>query len=401
MSYTVRSGDTLSAIAGRYNVSLSALEKANPQIHDPNQIFVGEKLNIPGQKDTFHPAPKKSAPKAKAASHKPADPVKTLNADISKFNKATSAQHKAEHSYNTHVSSERTALQNIDTQKAAIEAELTSTTNPPDSATQTKLLSQMYQLGNQYQTIKDRSATQQAADKKTISKDASAAKADKSKALKDLKRAEYKMNLAQTNKARKELGLKTVSKVIRPPAPKLPKGFKPITAAEFRRIAPNLSAANAPTYAKYLNQAMIKFHITTPQREAAFLGQITEETAGFATLTEFGSGEEYDGRADLGNTHPGDGPRYKGRGAIQLTGRANYAAYGKKLGIDLIDHPTKAADPSVAFLIAGQYWSDHGLNSLADHGDFIDITRRINGGTNGEASRVAYWDKAKHVLGIG
>jgi putative chitinase len=179
-----------------------------------------------------------------------------------------------------------------------------------------------------------------------------------------------------------------------------PTGFHPLTPAEFQAIAPRLGS-KAAQYTPYLNQAMIRFGITTPKREAAFLAQITEETAGFDTLTEYASGAEYEGRRDLGNIYPGDGVRYKGRGAIQLTGRANYTTYGRKLGLDLVNHPEIAADPSVAFLIAGQYWSDHGLNQLADQNDFIDITRRINGGTNGEATREYYWAKAKNVLGIG
>jgi putative chitinase len=394
MSYTVRSGDTLSSIASRHGVSLAALEKANPQIHNPNSIYVGEHINLPGSKDTFHAAKKKAAPKKKAP-----NPVTTLKSDLSKMNKAVSAEHKAQHTYNVHVAAEKSALQKIEHQKETLETEFANTA-PTDTATRTHLLSEIFTLGNNYVKTHDAAAKVQATDKKHIAADAKSAKSYKAKALKELKPAEYKMNLADTNKVRKELGLSAVKKAIRPPAPKWPKGFKPLTPAQFKSIAPNLGS-KAETYTKYLNQAMVRFHITTPKREAAFLAQITEETAGFATLTEYASGAEYEGRRDLGNTHPGDGVRYKGRGAIQLTGRANYAAYGKKLGLDLINHPSKAADPSVAFLIAGQYWSDHGLNGLADKGDFIDITRRINGGTNGEAARESYWRKAKHVLGIG
>ena len=118
MSYTVRSGDTLSSIASRHGVSLAALEKANPQIHNPNSIYVGEHINLPGSKDTFHAAKKKAAPKKKAP-----NPVTTLKSDLSKMNKAVSAEHKAQHTYNVHVAAEKSALQKIEHQKETLETE--------------------------------------------------------------------------------------------------------------------------------------------------------------------------------------------------------------------------------------------------------------------------------------
>src|SRR5215467_14480028 len=117
-------------------------------------------------------------------------------------------------------------------------------------------------------------------------------------------------------------------------------------------------------------------------------------------MEEIASGAAYEGRRDLGNTQPGDGKRYKGRGPIQLTGRANYRRAGKALGLDLEKDPAKAADPAVGFRVAGWFWKTHGLNELADKGDFREITRRINGGYNGLASRQAFYKKAKEVLGV-
>jgi predicted chitinase len=184
------------------------------------------------------------------------------------------------------------------------------------------------------------------------------------------------------------------------PAPASPALAVTITAAELERIVPTMSHAKAEAYAGPINQAMQQYGINTKAREAAFLGQIAEETDGFNTLTEYASGAEYNGRCkDLGNCSPGDGQRYKGRGAIQLTGKANYERAGKAFGLDLVNHPELAAQPDVAFKIAGWYWDNHGLNALADKGDFRDITTRINGGQNGEATRVLYWTRAKN-LGI-
>ncbi len=106
----------------------------------------------------------------------------------------------------------------------------------------------------------------------------------------------------------------------------------------------------------------------------------------------------YEGRADLGNTQPGDGSKFRGRGLIQITGRANYAACGEALGLDLINQPTLLELPQHAAMSAAWFWSMKDLNTLADKGDFVKITRRINGGLNGQADRQGLYDKALKVL---
>jgi spore coat assembly protein SafA len=171
-----------------------------------------------------------------------------------------------------------------------------------------------------------------------------------------------------------------------------------LTAGELKAIMPNLSDEKARHYLPHLNAAMAEAHINTPARKAAFLAQLAHESGELRYMEEIASGAAYEGRRDLGNTQPGDGRRFKGRGPIQLTGRANYAAASRDLGIDLVSHPERAADPDVAFRIAGWYWSKRGLNGLADSGNFSEITRRINGGYNGAADRVRYWERAKRVL---
>lgn len=179
----------------------------------------------------------------------------------------------------------------------------------------------------------------------------------------------------------------------------------PVDAETMRQVAPQLSGAAAKRQAeiiaeagKVLRATLEGYAITTRLRIAHFLGQTCEESAGFSTTVEFASGEEYEGKKDLGNTHPGDGPRYKGRGLIQLTGRANYREYGKALGIDLEGDPERAAEPALSLRIACEYWKRHDLNALCDKDDIREITKRINGGLNGLEARTRYTDKAKAVL---
>lgn len=133
-------------------------------------------------------------------------------------------------------------------------------------------------------------------------------------------------------------------------------------------------------------------------RLAHFMAQLAHESGSFRYMEEIASGQAYEGRKDLGNVQPGDGKRYKGRGPIQITGRANYRTYGRLIGIDIENHPTIAAVPSIGLHLALEYWKSKGLNALADADDVLTITRRINGGTNGLADRKAHLVKAKALL---
>jgi predicted chitinase len=171
-----------------------------------------------------------------------------------------------------------------------------------------------------------------------------------------------------------------------------------VTDDELRQIMPNLPAAKRADYLPFIQQAMAEFGITSYLREAAFLAQLAHESAELRYMEEIASGAAYEGRANLGNTQPGDGKRYKGRGPIQLTGRANYTKYGGLLGLDLVNNPTIAATKEVGFRIAGQFWKLNGLNELADQQQFKAITKRINGGYNGLDDRIKYYDRAKRVL---
>src|SRR5882762_2402858 len=113
-----------------------------------------------------------------------------------------------------------------------------------------------------------------------------------------------------------------------------------ITDDELRQVMPNCAAAKRTAYLPFIQQAMAEFGITSYLREAAFLAQLAHESAELRFMEEIASGAAYEGRKDLGNTQPGDGTRYKGRGPIQLTGRANYKKFSDLLGLDLINNPT-------------------------------------------------------------
>lgn len=133
-------------------------------------------------------------------------------------------------------------------------------------------------------------------------------------------------------------------------------------------------------------------------RLAHFLGQLAHESGSFRYMEELASGAAYEGRRDLGNTQPGDGKRYKGRGPIQITGRANYRFFGRKIGIDIERHPELAAFPSIGLHLALEYWKARNLNFAADQDDVRAITKAINGGYNGLEDRILHLTKIKGWL---
>ncbi len=178
-----------------------------------------------------------------------------------------------------------------------------------------------------------------------------------------------------------------------------------ITAETLRAIAPRFSGAAGKAQAEIIDAiaddiagVMAEYDINTPLRAAHFLAQLAHESAGFRTTEEFASGAAYEGRVILGNTVPGDGKRYKGRGLLQLTGRANYRRVGELIGVDLENNPHIAAEPLTSLKIACEYWKDRKINPLCDADDFVGVTKKVNGGTNGLEDRRRYLAKAKEVL---
>ena len=184
-----------------------------------------------------------------------------------------------------------------------------------------------------------------------------------------------------------------------------------LTVEQLQSIMPRLPDRRNSEYLPFLTAAMAEFAIEAPARAAAFLAQLAHESGQFRFMEEIWGPTDAQRRyepvtklsKDLGNTDVGDGKRFKGRGPIQLTGRANYQRFGDLLNIDLLTDPARAANPDVAFRVAALFWSKKGLNELADvatDAAFKEITRRINGGTNGLAERQEFYAVARKVLGV-
>jgi putative chitinase len=213
-------------------------------------------------------------------------------------------------------------------------------------------------------------------------------------------------------------------------APAAPDFF--LSSVELAAIMPRLTAGPLMTYLPFLTAAMQEFAVTSPLRAAAFLAQVAEESAGLTAWSEnlnYGApgllatfpshfdaqtaaayarqperiaNRVYANRMGNGDEASGDGWRYRGRGPIGLTFADNYREYGVALGVDLLGNPDLAATPAVGFRIAGRYFAVNGCRELADDGTdaaFIVITRRVNGGLTGLASREAYYARAREVLG--
>lgn len=209
----------------------------------------------------------------------------------------------------------------------------------------------------------------------------------------------------------------------------------PLTITALRAIMPTLTEERAAFWLPYLNAAMAEFGITTPARAAMWLANVAHETRELKALVEnlnyttaariravwpsrfpaFGSANAYvrapeklaekvyGGRADLGNTQPGDGWRFRGRGAPHLTGRDAYARAGKALGLPLIDSPELLEHPAHACRVAGWFWQSKGMNAVADAGDSELVRRKWAGGTKGKpphglAQVLAYEKRARQAL---
>lgn len=175
----------------------------------------------------------------------------------------------------------------------------------------------------------------------------------------------------------------------------------PITEQQLLQILPN-AGRQAVFFVPVLNTAMSKYGIVNRLRISAFIAQVGHESGQLRYVREIwgptAQQAGYEGRADLGNTVRGDGSKYRGRGLIQITGRANYLACGEALGLDLINRPELLELPQHAAMSAAWFWSTRGLNTLSDQGNFAKITRRINGGLTGQDYRQALYDKALEVL---
>jgi putative chitinase len=181
-----------------------------------------------------------------------------------------------------------------------------------------------------------------------------------------------------------------------PPAPApAPAG---VTPDELARIVPGMPAEKIAEYVAPLNAAMERGGIDNPVRQAAFIAQLAVESDSFRTFQEYASGRAYEGRADLGNTQAGDGERYKGRGAIQITGRHNYESLSQFTGIDFVAHPELVEAPENAFTTAVWYWQSRNLNQVADSAGIVRVSELVNGGHHALERRVADFQRGLDVL---
>jgi len=175
-----------------------------------------------------------------------------------------------------------------------------------------------------------------------------------------------------------------------------------VTAAQLQKLAPPAKQSIVHELARAA-PLLDAYSINTRLRWCHFVAQLSHESDSFATTVEYASGAAYEGRKDLGNTQPGDGRRYKGRGLIQCTGRANYRAFTQWMRArdpscpDFEQTPDVVATFPWALHSAVWYWTTRGLNAFADADDVDTITRRINGGTNGLADRKAKLALAKTI----
>lgn len=179
-----------------------------------------------------------------------------------------------------------------------------------------------------------------------------------------------------------------------------------MTYDQLKACMPSAKDENISKYLEPLNLAMEKFEINTPRRQAAFLAQLAHESGSLKYVEEIASGEAYEGREDLGNTEPGDGKRFKGRGLIQITGRTNYHDVGRALNFDFVKEPEKMELPVSAAMVSAWFWKERGLNRLADIDAFLKISIRINGANkktglpNGWEDRQKHWEQCRKALDV-
>ncbi len=177
-----------------------------------------------------------------------------------------------------------------------------------------------------------------------------------------------------------------------------------LDAVKLLGIMPAATVTDIDKYAALLFAGMEARAINTSLRQAHFLAQLGHESMSFFYSEETASGAAYEGRANLGNTEPGDGVRFKGRGLIQLTGRANYTAYGASIGEDFLtdNNPARVAtEPRFATDVSTWFWETHNLNPLADADNHRQVCIVVNGrNCTTFREREAFLLRAKFFLGI-
>jgi predicted chitinase len=170
--------------------------------------------------------------------------------------------------------------------------------------------------------------------------------------------------------------------------------------AETLRSPEHNVSANWPL----IETALSSLGISSRLSLIAALGTIRVECPSFAPSTEKYNGDpavyfaRYDGRKDLGNNEPGDGYRFRGRGYIQITGRANYHKYSRAAGVDLVNNPDAALDPHVSATIFANFFHDQKIAEAAEQENWLLVRKLVNGGVNGYTDFSTYVFKLKAVL---
>jgi len=176
-----------------------------------------------------------------------------------------------------------------------------------------------------------------------------------------------------------------------------------LTLEQLQKCIPDAGEL-VPIYLEALNSAMAEFEISNLARQATFLAQICHESGSLKYVREIwgptAAQLAYEGREDLGNTQQGDGPRFKGRGLIQITGRKNYEAVSLGLGRNVVNDFAYLETPIGASRSAAWFFKTRGCNVSADLGNFWDVSKTINGGTNGLNDRIRHYVRIRRVLGI-
>lgn len=151
---------------------------------------------------------------------------------------------------------------------------------------------------------------------------------------------------------------------------------------------------------KDLNDCLKRFKINTKARMTHFLSQVAHESGGLRWLREIDSGTQYEGRHDLGNVNPGDGRKYKGAGAIQLTGRNNYQSFANFVKDQEVMQGVNYVVAHYPFAASGYWWYQNNMNALCDRPNCTVkmVTRRVNGGYRGLEDREQYYKKCLEVL---
>ena len=134
-----------------------------------------------------------------------------------------------------------------------------------------------------------------------------------------------------------------------------------------------------------LQDGLSRAGIQSIRQLGLFLGQVSVETGKLRWLVEIDNGRQYEGRRDLGNRFHGDGPKYRGRGCIQLTGRANYTEFGKTIASDVVNDPGLVGHFPLAWVAAGWFWHKHDLASVSS---VAQLTKRVNGGSSQLSARI-------------